>query len=726
MSRRSRLKDFTKPIPQGLLNIEDKNRSNLFAWRGQFSPQLIECILNAYCPPDAVVLDPFVGSGTVLYEAAVMGLSAFGFEINPSAWSFSKLYEFANLPPEARDASILELRSRIDEEFPVIIFSDDQLPGDVVEQKIIRIERLISDSAKILCNALVVTLDIYNNQITSDFVQSKFKALAELVRRLPYSVQQIKADLQDARALPLQSESVDFVVTSPPYINVFNYHQNYRRSVEVLGWDLLRVARSELGSNRANRGNRFYTVVQYCIDIANVMREVARVLKADGRAVLIVGHESKVLGTPFYNADIVEHIALQSGMFDILLRQKRVFTNRFGEAIREDILNLRRKSDTLDEELAAEVGRAVALEALTSALQIVLEKNRELLTEAVSRINGVNGTPIFNSFRYSDYQTRHSVMMVKEEKETFMNEKTPKLPTPHLDKLSALMNNPRLPAADRPGLQAALQRYREWIKELEAVKGGQKVTVQKLVDATNRYKMFVELNLIFDSPGEFLYRQKGQLKLDNTILEEFLPQLLFRGLNLTDSTLEFGPRKTFAGLSFGSSLANPGSGGRPILRTKDQDFILGKRLYMMSSFDKDFHGAERVEAHLGYVCAECKTNLDKTMFQEAVATSRDLKIAVPSSLYFLICEFLDMTPVSITPTHIDDVLIVRKSKRMSSNVRQKYRSARERRENRDEYVKFLETAKYYVDVFQRMIDKVQRMIDDTNPEMDAVLKKGHF
>lgn len=64
------------------------------------------------------------------------------------------------------------------------------------------------------------------------------------------------------------------------------------------------------------------------------------------------------------------------------------------------------------------------------------------------------------------------------------------------------------------------------------------------------------------------------------------------------------------------------------------------------------------------------TNLDKTMFQEAVATSRDLKIAVPSSLYFLVCEYLDMTPVSITSTHIDDVLIVRKTKRMSSNIRQ--------------------------------------------------------
>jgi len=64
---------------------------------------------------------------------------------------------------------------------------------------------------------------------------------------------------------------------------------------------------------------------------------------------------------------------------------------------------------------------------------------------------------------------------------------------------------------------------------MESVKPGRKNSVQKLVDATNRYKMFIELELIFDSPEDFLYRQKGQLKLNNTILEEFLPQLMFRG-----------------------------------------------------------------------------------------------------------------------------------------------------------------------------------------------------
>ena len=494
------MKDFTKPIPQALLNIETKNRSNLFAWRGQFSPQLIECLLEAYCLPESIVLDPFAGSGTVLAEAATKSLCAFGFEINPSAWSFSKVYEFANIESAKRESVIAELRSKIEHEFPVILFSDDSLPLDAVEERVIRIAQAISDDAKVLCNALVVLLDIFNNPITNGFVQSKFMALTELVRQLPYSARTIKADLRDARALPLNNQSVDFAVSSPPYINVFNYHQNYRRSVEVLGWDLLRVARSEIGSNRANRGNRFLTVVQYCIDMANSLQELARVLKPEGRAVLVVGYESRVLGVPFHNADIVEQLALQCGSFSVSLRQKREFTNRFGDIIREDILNLRRDDYSANSEVPVIVGRTVAKEALEAGFPAVSEDNRNLLADAVEQVDRIIGTTVFNSVSYSDYHTRECVMMVKEEGEKPMSKETPKLPTPHLDKLNALLENRRLPPVERPRVQEALNRYREWIDELEAVKSGQKKTVQRLVDATNRYKLSIELDLIFDSP----------------------------------------------------------------------------------------------------------------------------------------------------------------------------------------------------------------------------------
>ena len=408
------MKDFAQPVAQELLNIEDKSRSNLFAWRGQFSPQLIECLLDAYCLPESVVLDPFAGSGTVLFESATKSLRAFGFEVNPAAWCFSKLYEFANIPPETRERHIVELRRRIEAEFPIILFSDQTLSHEDVQERIIRIGKSIGDKAKILCNALIVLLDIYNNRLSNDMVQGKLIALAQLVRRLPYSTAEIKADLQDARSLPLADQSIDFVITSPPYINVFNYHQNYRRSVEVLGWDLLRVARSEIGSNRANRGNRFYTVVQYCIDMANVLQELARVLKPHARAVFIVGYESRVLGAPFHNAEIVNAIANELKMFSTVLRQQRVFTNRFGQAIREDILNLTREAHIDGSNLPLAVGRRVAEDALRHAIDQTPKKNQASLMDALSSLSRIKGTPLFNSFSYDEYHTHDSVMMVKE------------------------------------------------------------------------------------------------------------------------------------------------------------------------------------------------------------------------------------------------------------------------------------------------------------------------
>lgn len=311
-----------------------------------------------------------------------------------------------------------------------------------------------------------------------------------------------------------------------------------------------------------------------------------------------------------------------------------------------------------------------------------------------------------------------------------MSTNTPKLSTPHYDKLKALLKNPRLPAGDKQRVEEAIINYHNWITALNKVEPDLENTAAKLVDATNTYKRYIELNLIFDSPEDFLYRQKGQLKLDNTILEEFLPHLIRKSLQLPGGEYELGPRNTFAGLNFLSSLSNQGEGGHPSLHTKAQDFILGRPLYITTSFEKNPGNSPgrmtQLQSCLGYVCAECKTNLDKTMFQEAVATSRALKMAVPSSLYFLICEFLDMTPISITSTYIDDVLIVRKAKRLPSNVRQEFLTAKARKKKRAEYVEFIDSSKYYPDVFQRMVDKIKNTLDQSAPPVGNVLKQGHF
>jgi hypothetical protein len=384
------LKEFDKPIPKDKLDIIDKTRSNLFAWRGQFSPQLIEVILSAYCLPDSVVLDPFVGSGTVLLEAGILEIEAYGFEINPAAWILSKTYEFIN--NSRKKEYINTVRKLVDQEFPFRIFDQDS-EVENLSGKLKRIRHSLNQESKRIFDALVILLDVANNKVTNELIQSKFAALASLIENLPYSSKQINVGLSDARSLPLERDCIDFVVTSPPYINVFNYHQNYRRSAEMLGWDLLKIAKSEIGSNRANRGNRFYTVVQYCLDMADTLRELSRVAKNEARIVFVLGHESNVLGVPFYNADIIEKIGVSANLFCRTLRQKREFKNKFGKVIREDIINFSNLNNETRKETIEQIARDVAFDVLKSGISSVPSKNLASLEDAIDKVQDIGRTP---------------------------------------------------------------------------------------------------------------------------------------------------------------------------------------------------------------------------------------------------------------------------------------------------------------------------------------------
>ena len=391
--------DFDQPIPQEKLDIIDKTRANLFVWRGQFSPQLIETILSFYCPSNSVILDPFVGSGTVLLEASYLSLEAYGFEINPAAYIMSHTYEFIN---DSQKKEVLKnLRNIVDQEFPLRIFEVSDQVENLVD-KLQNTRNMLPDRSKVLFDALVILLDVCNNKITQEFIQKKFLHLSNIITKLPYSQKPIRVGLSDARSLPLKNNQIDFVVTSPPYINVFNYHQNYRQSAEILGWDLLKIAKSEIGSNRANRSNRFYTVVQYCLDMGDILKELARVTKQQARIVLIVGQESNVLGVPFYNADIIEKIGVKTKLFQKVLRQKRKFKNKFGKVIIEDIINFINLNNQVSQEVIEQISREVAFEVLESSRLFVSSENQLCLESAIAKVNNIQKTPILDKRLYID------------------------------------------------------------------------------------------------------------------------------------------------------------------------------------------------------------------------------------------------------------------------------------------------------------------------------------
>lgn len=300
------------------------------------------------------------------------------------------------------------------------------------------------------------------------------------------------------------------------------------------------------------------------------------------------------------------------------------------------------------------------------------------------------------------------------------------IPTPHLDKLNAALLNDKMPAYEIPRLQATIQRYNQWIEHMNQATGDRAAIVATLVSLFNDYKFYVDFDLIYCSEDDFLYRQKGQLKLDNTVIEEFLPHLVYRAFPELHEALNFGPTKCFSAAYFQSTLQHQTNGGGLSVRTKDQDFAISKKLYIKTSHTPNFELSDSVETYLGYVTAECKTNLDKTMFQEATATAHDVKSAVPGAKYFLLCDWLDMTPVSTAPTDIDEVLIARKAKRISSNIRSSFSTRAGRMEKRDWYRGFLISNPYAHDVFERFIGHIESLINNEDPVEANVLEDGFF
>lgn len=134
-------------------------------------------------------------------------------------------------------------------------------------------------------------------------------------------------------------------------------------------------------------------------------------------------------------------------------------------------------------------------------------------------------------------------------------------PTPHFDKLNAALENEKMPKSEIPRLKDAIKQYHQWIENMNNVEGKSEVVIPALVNMLNKYKYYIDYDLIFSSEQDFLYRQKGQLKLDNTIVEEFLPYLVLKSFPQLSNNINLGPAQCFSAIYFRSSLRSETNGG---------------------------------------------------------------------------------------------------------------------------------------------------------------------
>lgn len=143
----------------------------------------------------------------------------------------------------------------------------------------------------------------------------------------------------DARSIKrIGNSEIDAVLTSPPYLNAIDYMRGHRLSLVWLGFrlsDLRRIRSNSIGAERgpdlARSANLFEAiqnamgsteelpsrhasmVARYSEDIYRFMSEVARVLKPEGKAIIVVGN-SCLKGVFIRNSDGVVRAASMVGL----------------------------------------------------------------------------------------------------------------------------------------------------------------------------------------------------------------------------------------------------------------------------------------------------------------------------------------------------------------------------------------------------------------------------
>jgi tRNA G10 N-methylase Trm11 len=258
----------------------------LFPYRGKFHPQLIKGLLNILgIQPGEVVLDPMCGSGTLNVEASIIGIDSIGIEKSPFCVLMSKVKHEALRMERSVLSRILK---NMNKNFNTLI-KCKKLPKSFSYHNGLNSEKAITllaflDSmgysrrcSKSINVLFPLVLKRYVGQINS-FIQVRDK--------LNLKIGNVRLEVGDARNLPLEDNSIDAIITSPPYSFAIDYVENDRPQLEYLGYNTSKLKDEMIGLKGKTRKEK---LSNYFEDMDRVLSEMSRVLKTGKYAVIIIG-----------------------------------------------------------------------------------------------------------------------------------------------------------------------------------------------------------------------------------------------------------------------------------------------------------------------------------------------------------------------------------------------------------------------------------------------------
>lgn len=339
--------------------FESSLSTHLFhSFAGRTHPLLVRRLLAARnLKSDAVVFDPFVGSGTVLVEATLAGLRGVGCDVNPLA---VRLARFKATPWPMAMRKALTLRAAALAEASLLRVKARQRPSRTwdsaeyyaphvylelcgLRQEIAKVAKEdlpLSEALLLIFSSIVIKASLQRAETSTKRVERHigrgqvtrwFLAKAEEVARLHEALwQRVMAHGKlppapiclegDARTLlsevgqPLWSQSLDCVITSPPYLGTYDYAGHHARRFAWLDIDASSMLRGEIAARRhAARVPLPQLLLQHERDTHAWIVAIARLLKPSGRLYVLVG-DSVVGGQPLRGDTPIRNAAEKSGL----------------------------------------------------------------------------------------------------------------------------------------------------------------------------------------------------------------------------------------------------------------------------------------------------------------------------------------------------------------------------------------------------------------------------
>ncbi|MDR0785505.1 MAG: hypothetical protein LBE74_06430, partial [Treponema sp.] len=338
----------------------------------KYTPQLVNKYFKLFCENGWTILDPFCGSGTAIVEGALNGMNAVGIDLNPIAYIVSKAKSNRYNEVDLRLAEdIIWQLQALNRSAPVSAVIPD-FPNRshwfqdnvcvelaVIKQKIDEMEN-VRVKYLLMCAFSKIIVQVSNQDsevrytaksknhpdgIVYDLFARTLSKYIGVLKSCEYSILSETEILNGDVRTELQGfpdDYFDFVITSPPYINTFDYYLYHKLRMFWLGYDHRPVRANEIGNHHRIDTKSFDAAkTEYVDSMTEAMHEISRVSKPLSRFVMVIG-DGIVDGITIDMSRIISAIAQQAhyeveSVESVNLRDiTRSFNRKFANALKRE------------------------------------------------------------------------------------------------------------------------------------------------------------------------------------------------------------------------------------------------------------------------------------------------------------------------------------------------------------------------------------------------------